>query len=282
MDPKKAMDWSPDAHTELYGIIGHPVRHSMSPAMHNAAFRYCGMNAVYLAFDVVDLKGAMGGVRALGVKGLSVTIPHKQAVIPLLDETDRVARRIGAVNTVVNQEGTLLGYNTDWVGAVKALEEVTPLEGKKVVVLGAGGAARAVCMGLEEAGAKVHIANRTVRRAADLAALSGASWSGLDGLGEVHGDVLVNTTSVGMSPNEDEIPVDPRFLDRYPVVMDLVYSPLETRLLRMARANGAVVINGLRMLLLQALAQFELWTGRAAPVEVMERALGMQEEPRTR
>ncbi len=270
---QKGMNWSADAHTELYGIFGHPVRHSLSPAMHNAAFRHYGMNAVYLAFDVTDLEKAVGGVRALGIKGLSVTIPHKEAIIPLLDAIDPVAERIGAVNTVVNRDGTLLGYNTDWVGAVKALEEATPLMGKRVVVLGAGGSARAVCMGLKEAGAGIHIANRTVEKARDLAALCSASWSGLDELDGIQAYILVNTTSVGMRPHEEGIPIDPQLLNRYSVVMDLVYSPLETRLLREARDRGAIVINGLRMLLLQALAQFELWTGRLAPVDVMEKAL---------
>ncbi len=263
----------PDAHTALYGILGHPVRHSLSPAMHNAAFRGLALNAAYLAFDVTDLPGALQGVRALGIKGLSVTIPHKKRIIPLLDRVDPVAGRIGAVNTVVNREGMLHGYNTDWVGAVNALEEVTTLQHKRVIILGAGGSARAVCMGLNEKQCQIHIANRTEKRAEQLASLCGASWSGLNDLDGLEADILVNTTSVGMSPHADAIPIKPELLNSFKVVMDLVYSPLETRLLKEGKARGAVVINGLRMLLHQAVAQFELWTGQHAPAILMEQAL---------
>ncbi len=260
-----------DAQTRLYGIIGHPVRHSLSPAMHNAAFRERGVNAVYLAFDCRDVAAALAGVRGLGIGGLSVTIPHKEAVMAHLDEVDPMARRIGAVNTVVNRDGRLLGLNTDWIGAVKALEEVTGLRGRRVVVLGAGGSARAVVAGLSQAGAEVHVANRTVERARELAQAWRATWSGLDA--PLQGEILVNTTSVGMAPAVEAIPVPPQVAGRFGVVMDIVYSPLETRLLTAAREAGAVAVNGLRMLLHQAVAQFEAWTGLPAPVEVMEQAL---------
>ncbi len=265
----------PDAFTELYGIIGHPVRHSLSPAMHNAAFRSAGLNAVYLAFDVEDLAGALAGARALGVKGMSVTIPHKEAVMAYLDEVDETARRIGAVNTVVNRDNRLFGLNTDAVGAVRALEEALPVTEKRIVVLGAGGSARAVVAGLVSAGASVHVANRTVEKARALASSWGASWSGLDAeaLKGVSGDVLVNTTSVGMEPKPDAIPVPPEFVGRFQVVMDIVYAPLKTMLLAVAEEHGAATVNGLRMLLHQAVAQFESWTGKEAPQKVMEEAL---------
>ncbi|HID96830.1 MAG TPA: shikimate dehydrogenase, partial [Thermodesulfobacteriaceae bacterium] len=254
-------------------ILGHPVRHSLSPAIHNAAFRAVGLNAVYLAFDVTDLPGALEGIRALGLKGLSVTIPHKESIIPLLDQVDPSARAIGAVNTVINRAGVLAGANTDMTGAVNALEDVVSLERKSVLVLGAGGAARAVCAGLKSKGADVHIANRTADRARQIAETFGASWSGLKDLEEVHAAVLVNTTSVGMYPDENEIPMAPDLLGRFEVVMDIVYSPLETRLLKEAAGAGCTTVNGLRMLLYQAVVQFEMWTSIDAPVEAMEKVL---------
>ncbi len=263
-----------DAHTDLYGIIGHPVGHSLSPAIHNMAFRATGKNAVYLAFDVTDLPGAVGGIRALGIKGVSVTIPHKEAIVDLLDEIDPVARRIGAVNTIINRAGHLIGTNTDWMGAVHALKEVTELKGKRVLVLGAGGASRAVCMGLMDMGvAGLHIANRTTERAKVLAEACNASWSGLDGISGVKASILINTTSVGMTPNVNEIPISPELLPYFQVVMDIVYSPTDTRLLREASVAGCRTVKGIKMLLYQGVAQFELWTGENAPIPVMEQAL---------
>lgn len=263
----------PDASTQLYGILGHPVAHSLSPAMHNAAFEALDINAVYLAFDVTDLQGAVHGIRALNLRGASVTIPHKVAVMELLDEIDNVAARIGAVNTVVNRTGRLLGANTDWLGAVKALEEKTVLEGKRVIVLGAGGSARAVCAGLAERGVSVHVANRTEKKARDLAETLGCTWSGLGGVDRLEADILVNTTSVGMAPLVDRIPVPADILGHFRLVMDIIYAPVETKLLKQAAIKGCETINGIRMLLLQAVAQFEMWTGKVAPVNVMEEVL---------
>ncbi len=265
--------WLPDTSTSLYGIIGHPVSHSLSPAMHNAAFRASGTNAIYLAFDVTYLKGAISGVKALGLKGLSVTIPHKEAIIPLLDEIDPVAGRIGAVNTVINKGERLAGANTDWIGATKALEETIELAGKKALVIGAGGSARAICVGLADKGVKVHIANRTPEKARRIAEICDATWSGLEGWEDIDASILINTTPVGMAPNDKELPVPANILPRFECVMDIVYSPLETALLREAAKAGCRTINGLRMLLLQAVAQFELWTWQPAPVAAMEKAL---------
>lgn len=270
-----------DSATALYGIIGHPVRHSLSPNMHNAAFRYMGIKAVYLAFDVTDLDAAVRGVRGLGVSGLSVTIPWKEDILKLLDEIDPVADKIGAVNTVCNKNGRLIGYNTDWNGAVRALTAVGCVQDKRVLVLGAGGSARAVTAGLREKGAHVLVANRTVSKARTLAEAFSSSWLGLDSiyeeLRETPPDIVVNTTSVGMAPNTDSMPVSSAFLEALGsaggVVMDIVYAPLETMLLRESAQNGCVTVNGLEMLVLQAAQQFELWTGLSAPVEVMRKAL---------
>ncbi|MGQ9499298.1 MAG: shikimate dehydrogenase [Dissulfurimicrobium sp.] len=269
----------PDAKTSLFGIIGHPTVHSLSPAMHNAAFRALGLNAVYLAFDVTDLDAALAGIRGLDIKGVSVTIPHKEAVLRFLDEIDPVAHRIGAVNTIVNRSGRLFGMNTDYIGALSAIEEVIPVRGRKVLVLGAGGAARAVCAGLADRGAAVHVANRTPERAKALAEAFDLTWSGFERLKDIEADILINTTSIGMYPDYNETPIEKGLLMSFEVVMDIVYSPLKTRLLKEAGDAGCKTINGLKMLLYQAEAQFELWTGQKAPRDAMKEALNTALDP---
>jgi shikimate dehydrogenase len=258
--------------TRIYGLLGRPVAHSLSPAMHNAAFREEGINAVYAAFPVADLAQAVAGLKGLQISGVSVTIPFKEEIMPLLDEIDPQAEKIGAVNTVVNREGRLTGYNTDWLGAVQALEEKTGIAGKRCLILGAGGAARAIAFGLLEKGGQVAVTDQDLAKAL---ALSRTLWTEVvspDHLGEYPAEILINATPVGMEPRVGEIPLDPALLPRFQVVMDIVYKPLETRLLQEARARNCLVIDGLRMLIHQGAAQFELWTGRPAPREVMARA----------
>jgi len=263
--------------TALYGIIGNPVSHSLSPVMHNAAFAELGENSVYLPFPVLDLEAGMQGLKAIGVKGVSVTIPYKEAVIPLLDAIEDVARQIGAVNTVVIKDvggkKHLCGSNTDWLGACRALAEKVRLRGARVVLLGAGGSARAIGFGLLQQGAQVVLSNRTESRGRALAADLGCLWCPLADADTLHGDVLINATSVGMQPESDVSPVPAAILSRFQVVMDIVYAPLATRLLMEANAAGCQVINGLEMLLYQGVAQFELWTGKPAPVELMRQKL---------
>lgn len=258
-----------DARTEIYGIIGDPVEHSRSPIIHNSGFKALGLNCVYLAFPVKDVLAALSGLRGLGIKGVSVTIPHKESVIPLLDQVDPVAAKIGAVNTIVNNHGDLKGYNTDWVGANRALEDETDLKGKDVLLLGAGGSARALGFGLNEAGARPILCSRSPDKGQALAAELGCSWKPLAEVGDIEADILINATSVGMSPASNASPVARYILGKFSVVMDIVYSPLETRLLREAEEAGCRTINGLAMLLYQGIAQFEMWTGRQAPLEVM-------------
>jgi shikimate dehydrogenase len=267
-----------DGRTEIYGIIGRPVAHSLSPAMHNAAFAALGLNKVYLAFEVEDVAGALNGLRALGIRGASVTIPHKESVLPYLDEVDPVAAKIGAINTLICTEGRLRGLNTDWLGANRALAEKLPLAGSRFLILGAGGSARAIGFGLLEAGAEITIASRTPEKGQALAKALDCPWLPLAEASGHRADALVNATSVGMSPLTEVIPIDPNALAHFGVVMDIVYSPLTTRLLQEASAAGCQVINGLVMLLYQGAAQFELWTARSAPLEVMREALlaGMQ------
>jgi shikimate dehydrogenase len=267
-----------DGKTELFGIIGNPVRHSLSPVMHNAAFADLAMNRAYMPLEVKNVQEGLTGLRALGFWGVSVTVPHKEAVIPFLDEIDPVAEKIGAVNTLVLQPGQdgqvhVRGLNTDWLGANTALAEKITLKGSRVLLIGAGGSAKAVGFGLIEAGAEVIIANRTAESGKALAELLGCSFVALENVASVSTDVLINTTSVGMEPDNEGIVVPPAILSGFSVVMDIVYAPLETRLLREAKAAGCQTIDGLVMLLYQGVAQFEIWTGEKAPQHVMRSAL---------
>jgi shikimate dehydrogenase len=264
-------------HTALCAVVLHPAGHTRSPAMHNAAFEAMDLDARYLAFDVrpEHLAAALAGARALGIRQLALSIPHKVAALEHLDVVDETARRIGAVNTATRHEGRLHGANTDWIGAVRALERETALAGRRAVVLGAGGTARAVVFGLRARGARVSVLNRSPERARALAAELGAEASGpLDELAKQPCDVLVNTTSVGL--REDRSPVEAAWIPAECVVLDAVYDPAETRLLRDARSRGARTIGGKWMLVEQAREQIRLWTGREAPAEVMARAFDAQ------
>lgn len=264
--------------TFVLGIIGNPVSHSMSPAMHNAALKELGLNGVYVPFPVENVAQAVTGVKGLTIRGLSVTIPHKETVIPFLDDIDPVARRIGAVNTVALQEDEegnelLRGFNTDWLGANRALSETIALKDKQVILLGAGGAARAIGFGLQEAGATVLLCSRTEKKGQALAHELGCKWASLGSLSDLKGDIVVNATSVGMKPNIDDSLMTVEQLARFKVVMDIVYSPLDTKLLKNGQDAGCITIGGLEMLLYQGVAQFELWTSKTAPVELMREKL---------
>jgi shikimate dehydrogenase len=261
------------ARTGLCGIVLHPAGHTRSPAMHNAAFAAAGIDAAYLAFDVHPngLADALTGARALGVRQLAVSLPHKEAVLAHLDEVRPCARAIGAANTVTLRDGRLVGTNTDWLGAVQALERNVELADTRVVVLGAGGTARALVYGLVERGARVTVLNRTPDRAQALADELGALAAGpLSDFARTPHEVLVNTTSVGL--RSDDSPVPASELLAKSLVMDVVYDPEETRLLREARACGAETITGKWMLVYQAAEQFRQWTGREAPLDVMTQA----------
>jgi shikimate dehydrogenase len=261
-----------DGHTLVYGLIGWPVAHTLSPAMHNAAFRELGINAVYVAFPVIDLPAAISGLRGLNLAGVSVTIPYKEEIIPLLDELDPQAARMAAVNTVVNREGRLTGYNTDWLGSVAALKSKTAIKGQNFLILGAGGASRAIVFGILKEGGTVAITDLEPDRATNLASQFGVAALPVADLDRFPAGILINATPVGMEPRADAIPIDPRLLSRFTLVMDIVYRPLDTRLLREARARGCATVDGLQMLIHQGAAQFELWTGRPAPLEIMSQA----------
>jgi shikimate dehydrogenase len=262
-----------DSHTALYAVIGNPVRHSLSPKMHNRAFSHIGLNAVYLALPVADVAGAVSGIRAFGIRGVSVTIPHKVAIMDYLDEIDAHADRIGAINTVVNRDGILHGCNTDAWGAVKALTETTPIADKTISIIGAGGAARAIGLGLISEGARVKILNRTREKGETLARVLGAEFQPLTPTLRLDCDALINTTPVGMTPHSGRSPVSPKALTEEMVVMDIVYNPLKTKLLQDAEAAGCRTVDGTAMFVYQGALQFELWTGEKAPVELMRQTV---------
>ena len=271
--------------TRICGLIGDPVEHTMSPAMHNAAYRQMGLDYIYLPFRVraEELGKAIDGMRAFNIRGLNVTIPHKVAVIPFLDKLDALAEKIGAVNTIANDKGVLTGYNTDATGFLRALLEkgIEP-QGKNVLVLGAGGASRAVSLILADNGAeRLIILNRAEeldwahKLAASInqlyqidAKASELTRQNLAGYIEKT-DVMVNATSVGMTPNVEGSPVDADLLRPGLVVFDVVYNPLRTRLLRDAEAAGAKIISGVEMLVWQGVLAFEKWTGQEAPPDLM-------------
>jgi len=267
--------------TRICGVIADPIEHTISPAMHNAAFKQMRTDYQYVPFRVKkeELGEAIAGIRALNIRGLNITIPHKVAVIPFLDELDDLAQKIEAVNTIVNDDGVLKGYNTDATGFLQALLErgIEP-RGKTVAILGAGGAARAISFILAERGAKLAILNRTWGKAKELAdrvtQLCQREAKGLkldrDNLSTAlnRADILVNATSIGMSPNIGETPVAADLLKPV-IVFDIVYNPVKTRLLRESEAAGAETISGVEMLVWQGTLAFEKWTGLKAPVEVM-------------
>jgi shikimate dehydrogenase len=262
-----------DVHTQLYGIIGNPVQHSLSPILHNIAFERMGLNAVYLAFEVKQLEEAIHGIRELSIRGVSVTLPFKTQVLPFLDRVEAVAEKIKAVNTIANQGGRLVGYNTDWRGALEALEEKVDLKGKKILLLGAGGAARAIGFGLKERGCQAIISNRSLDKGNELAKALGFTCMPLSSINEPKIDVIINATSVGMLPNHADSPLPKRFLKEGMVVMDIVYQPLETQLLQDAEEKGCWTIDGLEMFVRQAAAQLEIWTGQKPDINQMKEDL---------
>lgn len=264
------------ANTKICMVIGNPVKHSLSPQMHNAGYRALGLDGqfVYVACQVHkdSMEDFVKGVRTMGIRGVSCTVPHKTKIIPYLNEIDPIAEKIGAVNTVVNDGGFLRGFNTDYLGVINPLLEVTSLQGKKVALIGAGGAARGALYGLIEAGAEVWIFNRTLEKAEALAKLIGGEAFSPDYSWRLSkADIIINATTVGME--SDETPVPKALLHEEQIVFDTVYNQHRTRLLRDAKAAGAKVIYGIEMLLHQGVAQFKHYTGLDAPVNAMRNAL---------
>lgn len=277
--------------TEIYGVVGDPIAHSHSPLVHNAALAAAGLNMVYLPFRVPrpDLSAFLETAPRWGLRGLSVTIPHKESVLRILDRVDGAVRGVGAANTVVwDADGKRIGYNTDYRAAMDSLESAlveekppgaeSALQGRKALVLGAGGAARAIAHGLHRRQAQVTICGRTKERAEQLAAKIGCRAADWDKRNSQSPDVLVNCTPVGMHPNVDESPFDKSRLRASMVVFDTVYNPENTLLIKDARQAGATVVTGIEMFVRQAALQFQLFTGQEAPQalmrDVLKRAIG--------
>ena len=274
------MDTEITGSTRVFGVIGHPVGHTLSPLMINAAFKERGLDCIYLPFHVEKklLHKAIEGMRGLNIAGLNVTIPHKVEVMKLLDDIDESARAAGAVNTIVNNNGILRGLNTDGEGFLYALNRAgIGVSEKRIVVLGAGGASRAVISVLAANNALITILNRTLEKARDLAR-AGAERVTIEAmvlnpdnlaLAISKADILVNTTSVGMTPGDNVSPVPAALLKRTLTVVDIVYNPIKTKLIDDAGKAGCTIVEGVHMLVGQGALAFEQWTGKNAPVEMM-------------
>lgn len=272
-----------DASTKLLGVIGSPIAQSISPRMHNLAFSYLGLNYVYLAFDVDNnnLEDAINALRTLDVKGFNVTMPNKKKVIPLLDEISIEAQMIGSVNTVLNDNGKLIGYNTDGKGYVRSLrEEGIDINGSKIVIVGAGGATSSVAIQLALDGAKeIYIMNRTYESALQITEKIQANIPTCKSIAleldesKLHEvlydkDILINSTSIGMSPREDECIISsPEILYTNLIVSDLIYKPRKTKLLSYGEEKGCKIINGIGMVICQGAEAFKIWTGQEMPVK---------------
>lgn len=272
--------------TRVCCVIGDPIEHTLSPLIHNAAFKHLKLDFVYVAFRVrrEELENAVKGMRSLGIHGFNVTMPHKNAIIKYLDEIDSTAKFIGSVNTVLNDGERLIGFNTDGVGALKALKEnQVRLDGGKLLLLGAGGAARAIAFQLVSELVELTILNRDGEKARKLAEdlrrnfnkkIVGNTLSASLIKEKLKGaDILVNATSVGMHPNPEQTLVNREWLKPDMTVMDIVYNPLETKLIKDAKAVGAKVVYGTEMLVFQGAASFEIWCRRPAPLDFMRKAI---------
>jgi 3-dehydroquinate dehydratase/shikimate dehydrogenase len=262
-----------DKETRVFGVAGNPIGHSLSPLMHNAAYRAEGVNAVMFPLKVTALDDLLTLVEELPMAGVAVTMPLKQEVLPHLAQMDPLVERIGACNTLrVSADGKLYGFNTDVTGVVRPLERRLKLKGARVAVLGAGGAARAAVFGLAAEGAEVFVVNRTPATAEKLAAQAGTQALPMAELTRQHFDVLLNTTPCGMKGVEQQLPIEENQLNAA-LVFDMVYNPLETPLLRLAAARGLATIGGMEMFVQQGARQFEIWTGKAAPEAEMRRVV---------
>jgi len=269
--------------TRVYGVIGEPVGHSLSPLMHNTGFIERGVDAVYLPFLVRELKDFLGAIAALGVRGFSVTLPHKQAILKFLDACEPLAAEIGAVNTVVARgDGSLYGCNTDYVGVLRALEKKMRLRGSRVLIFGAGGSARAAAFALARAGAAVAICARREKMAKELARAVGGEVVPRRALRSEKFEAILNTTPVGMYPRGGISPLSARELNCR-IAMDLIYRPMRTEFLKIAARKGIATVSGVEMFLAQGFAQWEMWTGEKAPERAMRRVvlrrLGEEEKP---
>jgi 3-dehydroquinate dehydratase/shikimate dehydrogenase len=258
--------------TRVFGVIGNPVSHSLSPRMQNAAFAARKINAVFLPFLVPTLGDFLGAIQPLGISGFSVTIPYKRQIMRFLEDCDRLAMEIGAVNTVVVHGRALHGYNTDYIGVLRALERRIALPEARILILGAGGAARAAAFALARGGSSVFICARRPHRAKELARAVGGLEIPRARLRREKFDVIVNATPAGMYPHSNTSPLDAAELNCR-LLFDIVYRPLKTKLMQLAERRGIETVSGLEMFLAQGMEQFEIWTGKSAPESVMRRTV---------
>ena len=272
--------------TKITGVIGHPIEHSMSPPMHNNAYKQLNMDYVYVAFHVQpeDIEKLITSAKTLGICGLNVTIPHKTTIIPYLDEIDETAKKIGAVNTIQFKDNKAKGYNTDGIGAIKSIQEYTTLQDKNILILGAGGASKAISFSLiNENINSLTIANRTKENAEQLIEnikkqtnFTKIQYHTINDVDEIieDMDIIINTTPIGMYPHHEvKPPIKTDNINKNHIVMDIIYNPLETQLLKQSKENGAQTINGTSMLINQGLVSFEIFTGEKATYKSFEEAL---------
>lgn len=256
-----------------YILLGNPVKQSLSPPMHNAALDDLGIKGRYNAFCVYDLAAAVQGIRGMDIRGASVTIPFKSAVMEYLDDVSDDAIKIGAVNTIVNDNGRLAGFNTDWLGLIIPLGEAMTIKGKKFVIIGAGGTARAAAYGIMKEGGFPVIVNRTAENGKLLSSALQCPFYALKEIGKIKADCLINTTPVGMYPHLDKSPVDDAALAGYKYVMDVIYNPLQTKMLKDAGQAGCLIIPGLDMFVHQGAQQLKLWTGKEPDRALMKKVV---------
>lgn len=254
----------------IFALFGNPVHQSLSPRMHNQALRILGIDGHYIPVLVNDLAGAVAAIRSLNIRGVSVTIPFKEAILPLLDEIDDDARAIGSVNTIVNNGKKLTGFNTDWKGVEAALTKKMQISGKTFVLIGAGGTTRAAVYAVKKNGGDAVVVSRSRVKGEMLAAEFDSPWMPLAESSEMKGDCLINTTPLGMTPEIEEMPVPEKAVQQFKYVMDAVYNPPETRLLRKAKEAGAVAISGVEMFVAQGGEQLRLWTSKEPPLRSMK------------
>ena len=260
--------------SEIFALFGNPIGHSLSPFMHNATFKRMRIHAHYVPFCVKNLEDAVRGIRGLDIRGVSVTIPFKTTVMPYLDEVDESSLRVGAVNTILNDsKGRLRGYNTDWIGLVRDLKESLEIGGKTFAILGAGGAARAAVFGILKEGGIPVIVNRTIEKGEEMAREFGCPFNPLSEIGKIKADCLINTTPVGMAPDREKSPVVRESLVNFRWVMDIIYNPLETKLLGDAAEAGCIVLSGVGMFVHQGAEQIRIWKGVEPPRAFMKQII---------
>ena len=256
---------------KTFAIFGNPVAQSLSPLMHNAAFNKMKIDARYIAICMENVQDIPGEMKEMNIKGASITIPHKTTVMKYLDETSDSSGRIGAVNTISCSDGKLMGDNTDWTGLILALKESMEIRRKKFAILGAGGAARAAVYGILKEGGIPVVLNRTIKKGEKVAKEFGCEFYPITETGEIKGDCLINTTPVGMFPDTGKSPVSRNILKNFRCIMDIIYNPLKTKLLRDAEEAGCKTISGLSMFVHQGAEQLRIWTGCNPPVDFMKK-----------